>query len=57
MTPAALALISLIGTVAGILGAFSWSKIVRVFGLFPLDKYWHYGCNPSLEGLSNIQEL
>ena len=31
MTPAALALISLVGTVAGILGAFSWSKIVRVF--------------------------
>lgn len=33
MTPAALALISLVGTVAGILGAFSWSKIVRTFGL------------------------
>ena len=34
MTPAALALISLVGTVAGILGAFSWSKLVRIFGLF-----------------------
>lgn len=33
MTPAALALISLVGTVAGILGAFSWSKLVRIFGL------------------------
>lgn len=32
MTPAALAFISLVGTVAGILGAFSWSKLVRVFG-------------------------
>ena len=30
MTPAALALISLVGTVAGILGAFSWSKLVRM---------------------------
>ena len=30
MTPAALALISLVGTVAGILGAFSWSKLVRI---------------------------
>lgn len=28
MTPAALALISLVGTVAGIFGAFSWSKLV-----------------------------
>ena len=33
MTPAALALISLVGTVAGILGAFSWSKLVRMVGL------------------------
>lgn len=30
MKPAALALISLVGTLAGILGAFSWSKLVRV---------------------------
>ncbi|CAD6584002.1 MAG: Autophagy protein 22 [Alectoria sarmentosa] len=30
MTPAALALISLVGTVAGILGAFSWSKLVGI---------------------------
>ena len=33
MTPAALALISLVGTVAGILGAFCWSKLVRMFAL------------------------
>ena len=33
MTPAALALISLVGTVAGILGAFSWSKLVRMLAL------------------------
>ena len=33
MTPAALALISLVGTVAGILGAFSWSKFVCLFTL------------------------
>ena len=33
MAPAALALISLVGTVAGILGAFSWSKLVRIFRL------------------------
>ena len=33
MTPAALALISLVGTVAGILGAFGWSKFVRTVGL------------------------
>lgn len=33
MTPAALALISLVGTLAGIFGAFSWSKIVRISGL------------------------
>lgn len=33
MTPAALALISLVGTVAGILGAFSWSKFVSILRL------------------------
>ena len=33
MTPAALGLISLVGTVAGILGAFGWSKFVRIVGL------------------------
>lgn len=39
MTPAALALISLVGTVAGILGAFSWSKLVRFRDQFLLDEY------------------
>ena len=38
MTPAALALISLVGTVAGILGAFSWSKLVRIVGLLFLQR-------------------
>lgn len=33
MKPAALALISLVGTVAGILGAFSWGKLVSMLGL------------------------
>ena len=33
MTPAALALISLVGTIAGILGAFSWSRLVRMLAL------------------------
>ena len=39
MTPAALALISLVGTVAGIVGAFSWSRLVRIFRLISLDEY------------------
>ena len=42
MTPAALALISLVGTVAGILGAFSWSKLVRIFGFIFLDEHRHW---------------
>ena len=43
MTPAALALISLVGTVAGILGAFSWSKIVRIVGLLFLSTRTGFG--------------
>ncbi len=42
MPPAALALISLVGTVAGILGAFFWSKLVRIVGLLPSDEYPHW---------------
>lgn len=44
MTPAALALISLVGTVAGIFGAFSWSKIVSIARLMSLDEYRHCNC-------------
>ncbi|KAF6228324.1 hypothetical protein HO133_008054 [Letharia lupina] len=35
MTPAALALIGLVGTVAGILGAFSWNKVSQLLGIPP----------------------
>ncbi|CAG8953601.1 hypothetical protein HYFRA_00010060 [Hymenoscyphus fraxineus] len=35
MPPAALGLINVIGTTAGVIGAFSWSAISRTFGLRP----------------------
>ena len=56
MTPAALALISLIGTVAGILGAFSWSKLVRMLALIILFfRLWSaLGLEDVICGLSEI---
>ena len=50
MTPAALALISLVGTVTGILGAFSWSRLVRMIGLISLDEYRHRDCKMCFAG-------
>ncbi len=37
MQPAALALISLIGTISGVVGAFSWSKLSRWLNLRPIQ--------------------
>ena len=59
MTPAALALISLVGTVAGILGAFSWSQLVRMLpcGFF-LFRFWPVlEMEDALCGFSEIQRL
>ena len=56
MTPAALALISLVGTVAGILGAFSWSKLVRIFGLLSLNEYRHWNCKTCSQSFRSIKD-
>ena len=47
MTAAALALIGLVGTIAGILGAFTWSRIVRIFK-HSFDKHSHWNCKAFL---------
>ena len=49
MTAAALALIGLVGTIAGILGAFTWSRIVSIFK-HSLDKHSHWKCKAFLRG-------
>lgn len=59
MTPAALALISLVGTVAGILGAFCWGKLVRTFALISFSfRLWPaLGLEDVARGFSEIQCL